>query len=251
VLAAAQFALRLRAGQTVLDADFDALLPESQRVFSYRFWTPVRVAARASSWLTEAGATRVLDVGAGVGKFCLVGGLSSSLRFVGLEQLPELVQTADQLAHAMGIDDQVCFVQTDALGVALPSFDALYFYNPFDESTLQEGDSSAARVESRDGRLAREVAWAEQLLQGLPAGVLVVTYNGFGGRVPDSFDLQRAQAMGLCVLRLWRKSERAGSGGHWVEATMATELISPDEDEAVLVLPHQRSARQRLDDDEA
>ena len=40
-------------------------------------WTPVHVARRAAQFLVTGPETRVLDVGSGPGKFCLVGALAT------------------------------------------------------------------------------------------------------------------------------------------------------------------------------
>src|SRR5258708_32599839 len=72
------------------------------RALSGQHWTPVAVAARAADLLTRAGATRILDVGAGVGKFCIVGALSTAAEFVGVERREGLVQVARRAAAQVG-----------------------------------------------------------------------------------------------------------------------------------------------------
>ena len=56
------------------DAQLDALLPRVMRRVSSVYWTPVRVARRAAQIFDDLGVSRVLDVGSGPGKFCIVAG---------------------------------------------------------------------------------------------------------------------------------------------------------------------------------
>ncbi|HEY0465790.1 MAG TPA: hypothetical protein VGC79_16365, partial [Polyangiaceae bacterium] len=53
------------------DSLFDAQFPRYVRERSAQYWTPVAVAARAAAIFREQGATRILDVGCGPGKFCV------------------------------------------------------------------------------------------------------------------------------------------------------------------------------------
>jgi hypothetical protein len=60
----------------------------------------------------------------------------------------------------------------------------------------------------------------------MPKGTYLVTYNGFGGKVPDSFELLRAKPTGESLLRLWRKSRVRSRGGHWLEYDDSTVWAS-------------------------
>ena len=92
VLSSAEIAAALRALRCPTDCTFDRLLPEALRVVSGEYWTPLRVAVRAACWLEDVGVRSVVDIGAGVGKFCVVAALASNCRFVGLEQRRWLVE---------------------------------------------------------------------------------------------------------------------------------------------------------------
>ena len=70
---------QLAAGLPVSDARFDRLLPPGLVRLAALHFTPVAVALRAAAWLTEDGADQVADLGAGVGKFCLVGKASEPI----------------------------------------------------------------------------------------------------------------------------------------------------------------------------
>lgn len=222
----AQIRERLRAGRLVTDHDFDLWLPDLVRHHSRRHWTPVGVAMRASQWLAERGVSRVLDVGSGAGKFCVVGALSGTMSFVGVEHRRSLVEAARSLATTFDVAERATFVHGDTSSVDFRSFDALYLYNPFEENLVASSQWIDASVDVNPLRFFRSVSKVEQLLSKMPIHSHVVTYHRFGGRIPDSYDLELARVAGTSLLRLWRKTRRADCGGCWLELDDSTLLKS-------------------------
>ncbi len=218
---------RLRAGQFVSDADFDCWLPAEQQTISDRFWTQVGVSIRVTRWLHERGIERVLDVGSGVGKFCVVGAMATPMVFTGVEQRPYLVEAARTLAARFGVAPRATFVTGRLEAVDFRDFDALYFYNPFGENRFPAADHLDDTVELDRKRFDRDIAEAEYLLERMPKGAHLATYNSYGGRVPDSFDLIHTKVAGHNLLRLWCKSARASAGGYWLELEDSTLLREP------------------------
>lgn len=225
---------RLSAGQFVADADFDLFLPEDHQRVSSRFWTPIGVSLCVTRWLSDAGAQRVLDVGSGVGKFCVVSALASQMSFTGIEQRPHLVTVAEELAQRFSITSRVTFVGGRLEATDFRDFDALYFYNPFGENRFPLADHLDATVEINRRRFDRDVAEAEYLLDRMPVGTHLATYNSFGGRVPDTYELVHAKVVGINVLRLWKKAQVEGVGGYWLELDDATLLRKPGGNELIL-----------------
>ena len=104
------------------------------------------------------------------------------------------------------VRERVSFV-TGALGAAtVPVADAYYFFNPFVQYWLGVDHPVAAGADAIDSRLADDVAAAEDLLRNVPVGTWILTYNGFGGRMPASYQLVRADEELRGALRLWQKS---------------------------------------------
>lgn len=161
----------------------EAAIPEHLRHLSAVHWTPAAVARRAIEWLAPAPAMRVLDVGSGVGKLCLLGARSTTSHWYGVEQEGPLVTHAREAARSLRLEERTCFVHADALAIDWSSFEALYFFNPFDPGT------DVARVEAR--------------LAGLRPGVRVVTYCGFGGAIPAGYDLMARETIEHGELALW------------------------------------------------
>jgi len=217
-----EIASRLRAGDLIGDDEFDAWLPASLRGPSVRYWTQVGVAVRVARWLRSRGVCSVLDVGSGAGKFCVVGALGTGLSFTGVEQRGYLVDCARSLAARFCVSGRARFVHGDLDAVDCQLFDALYFYNPFGENVAPPAARLDETAELGRGRFDRDVATAQGVLSRMPVGAYLATYNGYGGRVPDSFDLEHAKVAGRSLLRLWRKARDEEAGGYWLELEETT-----------------------------
>jgi SAM-dependent methyltransferase len=192
---------------SMLDRELDRLIPKELRHLSAMHWTPVRVAARVATLLCTKHDTRVLDVGSGVGKVCSIGALSALGTWVGVEQHASLVESASALARALGVEDRTRFLNADAFSIDWNEYDALYFYNPFELGLLDGPDPSRPR--------SIQIARVQDRLALLPSGTRVVTFHGFGGVMPPSFELlyhERVPDVGL-DLTMWiqRTSGRMAS----------------------------------------
>jgi SAM-dependent methyltransferase len=211
---ARRIAADLRARRPVTDAEFDALLPPGLRARSGDYWTAVEVATTAVGWLVDGGATRLLDVGAGVGKFCTIAATQAELRVVGVERRAHLVDAARALAQALGVETRVTFVAGDLDAVRLDEHDALYLYNPFSEGLYPRASRLDDSVAIGPGRAQADIDRIEQALVTVAPGVQVVTYGGYGGRVPDSFRCVHAADFDGGRLRCWQQGA-AGARG-WI-----------------------------------
>lgn len=199
-----ELAFALRCG-VATDADFDRLFPSPIRDVSATYWTPIRVAVRVAEWLDEQGVRRVLDIGAGSGKFCVVAALAGRAEYVGFEQRHRLVAAARRLAKLFDVEDRVSFVKGTFGVTPLPEVDAYYLYNPFGENLYADDGCLDREVELGVDRFRRDIAAVERLLVHAPVGTCLVTYNGFGGRVPDTYQAIHVNRELPSLLRLWRK----------------------------------------------
>jgi predicted RNA methylase len=195
----------LRDRRSLPDRMFDYYLPKALRSVSSQHWTPLVASMRGAEWLTDFGIDSVVDVGAGVGKFCISAALACSARFLGIEQRPELVAEASRLARTFGVDDRVSFMCRTFERGALPEAEAYYLYNPFGENLLSHEMRIDSRVELSADRHLRDSRAFEDMLWALREGTYVITYNGFGGCMPESYEEVRTDRSLPSVLSLWRK----------------------------------------------
>ncbi len=192
---------RVRTGAHVWNAQFDRLLPFYFRRLSIMHWTPVHVARRAAQLLVTGPKTRVLDVGSGPGKFCLVGAMATLGHFTGVEQRPHLVEFSRSFARKYAIP-RVHFLRANAEDLNWSRYNAFYFYNPFYEN-LDPDKKIDERVELSPALYNQYIRMAQERLAEAPSGTRVVTFHGMGGEMPDGYErvLQEFQDTGF--LELW------------------------------------------------
>ena len=193
-------ALRRHIG--VHDRAFDGLYPDSVRRASSTHWTPVSVALDAAAWLAPEPGVRVLDIGCGPGKLCCIGAAARGGTWHGVERDPGLVDAANTLARMLDLDGATSFTAGEMESVDWRTFDSLYFYNPFAASLF-----GPAPFAKRIGwtMLTEQIERTEALLAELPTGTRVVTYEGFGGDMPDGYVLTHAEMVRDGQLALWIK----------------------------------------------
>lgn len=189
----------LRRRQPVSDAELDRVFPDELRDRSHLHWTPVAVAIRAAELLAPSSDLRVLDVGAGVGKVCVIGALVTGAVWWGIEQDAVQVAAAHHAAWALGIGHRTRFVHGDGSRLAWDEFDAFYFYNPFTTVMLAPHASPFVRYATIQSTLRR----VEQRLAVARPGTRVVTFHGFGGQLPAGFTQVEREPAGEGALELW------------------------------------------------
>jgi hypothetical protein len=194
----------LAAGRPVTDVAFDRIYPERIRKLSDRFWTPVDVARLAARLFASHGARRVLDVGAGVGKFCVIAALTTDLELMGLEQREGLVGVANDILRAFDVP-RVTMMAGSIDAVDLESYDGLYLFNPFEEGGFEPSEWIDKSVTLSFERAQRDVGVIEAHLARARRGTCVVTFHGFGGAMPEGWIHLAAETREKAFLRLWVK----------------------------------------------
>ncbi|WP_235832342.1 methyltransferase domain-containing protein [Flavobacterium zhairuonense] len=180
----------LKLNITVEDAAFNELYPRRIKRLAARHWTPVAVAKFASEYLVDRPNKRVLDIGSGAGKFCLVGAASTTGRFYGVEQRASLVKLSKKIAERHYVTN-VEFIHSNINKINFSDYEAFYFYNSFYENI----DSSC----SIDKTIAPErelfysySKYVKEQLEKTPVGTRLVAYWSNWEEIPDSFKLEYA-----------------------------------------------------------
>lgn len=186
---------------SIEDEKFDLIYPRQIRELSLTFWTPVAVAAEAAKLLVMAPSIRVLDVGCGPGKFCLVATSLTDGRFTGIEHRSDLVAAGRQAAADLGITN-VGFVQGNVLDFAFADYDAFYLFNPFEENLL-DGHKIDRLVPLSPELFKRYTNHVSAQLGARPIGTRVVTYMGYADDIPACYSCE--EALFGDDLKLWIK----------------------------------------------
>nr|WP_214070139.1 methyltransferase domain-containing protein [Mucilaginibacter sp. dw_454] len=181
------------------DAAFDWLYPEHFQLMSLRQWTPLAVAKKAAEYLNVKGA-RILDIGSGIGKFCMVGAHHyPDSEYFGVEQRHELVHYARIAKKYLGLDN-ASFIHANITQVNFHEFDHFYFYNSFYENIDRE-NAIDDTIETSYSLYDYYTRYLQSVLKDKPPGTRVVTYQSLGEILPNDFK-QADQSFGT-LLRLW------------------------------------------------
>jgi SAM-dependent methyltransferase len=183
------------------DGAFDCLYPKHIEEISHKHWTPLSVVRKAAQFLSEPDA-RVLDIGSGVGKFCLAGAqYCPDTFFFGVEQRHELVLYGEEAKQYTQLAN-VHFFHANMTQINFKEFDHFYFYNSFYENvdTLQRIDDT---IETSFGLYKYYTQYLMNALDQKPSGTRLVTFQSLEEEVPSSYTL--ANVSYDTLLKMWIK----------------------------------------------
>jgi SAM-dependent methyltransferase len=191
----------LRLNIDVPDEEFDLIYSERIRKLSRRHWTSVSTAKLVSEFLAEKSGTRVLDIGSGVGKFCMVGASHTRGYFVGVERRGDLFEIANTLTASYDIKN-VKFIHSNITSIQFRNYDAFYFYNSFHENIAAYGQI--------DNKVKEDLClydlytlFTYEQFSSLPAGTRIVTYHSPPEIIPATFRL--IYSLKDDLLNFWEK----------------------------------------------
>jgi len=195
----------LQEGRSVADSFFDQVFPPAIQKLSNTHWTPVEVALEAIKLLSFKEGTKILDVGSGSGKFCLVSALArKDSQLFGVEQRDYLNLVAREIAQDLQLKN-VTFIDGDAFSLNWNEFDAFYFFNPFWENHLFPHQRIDVNVPVKKENFEHYINQVILRLEKLKKGTHVITYHGFGGKFPPSYECVHFKTCGSDQIKLWVK----------------------------------------------
>lgn len=147
---------------------------------------------------------RVLDVGSGCGKFCLVFAASGPGKVTGIEQRPNLHETALAAAELLGVKNAT-FLCGRMEDLDWKGFNTFYFFNPFYERIAYRRGMDD-RTPPHAALYFEHLRVVRQKLDEVKSGSRVLTYHGMGGRLPPDWSLIRSEEIHTDELQLWVKA---------------------------------------------
>ncbi|WPR77067.1 methyltransferase domain-containing protein [Algoriphagus sp. NG3] len=188
--------------QTISDEWIDQLYPIKLQKLSGTHWTPVEVAKKAIPFLTEGKRQRVLDLGSGSGKFCLVAAtLCKDAQLVGVEQQENLVRLSRKIAAELQLEN-LTFLHSNLLDLDFNQYDSFYFFNAFEELiNLKDRVDKSKELDEITHQSYIQVIG--QKFEQTPQNTRIVTYCGECDEIPDSFVLVHTGNRGK--LKFWQK----------------------------------------------
>jgi hypothetical protein len=146
--------------------------------------------------------SRVLDIGSGVGKFCMVGACCTDGYFVGVEKRDYFVEISKKIAKSYNIKN-VNFINSNITEINYSSYDGFYFFNSFYENIALSGHIDQEGV--GDLHLyKRYSAYTYNQFYSLLNGARLVAYCTDSEIVPTSFQLVYCLQGGL--IKFWQKN---------------------------------------------
>ncbi len=168
------------------DEAFSRLLAPELNLLSRRHWTPLKIARKAALYLAADKNCRILDVGSGVGKFCLSAAYyAPDAFFTGIEQRGALVEQAETMRRFLRLDN-VDFHHGNFTQVDFSNFDHFYFFNSFYENLCGTDKIDDSILYSCELYNYYNRYFFKQLEQK-PDGTRLVTYHSSGDEVPPCY----------------------------------------------------------------
>lgn len=168
-----------------IENEFDSSLPKELQNLSSIYFTPVDVIVKAVKWLGPNADDKILDIGAGVGKFCIVGAKFSNAQFTGVELRSNLVDCANTIKKTENLNN-VSFINANITSIDFDSYTSFYFYNPFVEHKAVKDwiDKSIPFSEEKHTEYSEYIV--SQLIKK-PVGTRVVTYFSPDFYLPSTY----------------------------------------------------------------
>jgi hypothetical protein len=165
-------------------------------------WSPLYITRKVVSYLAPIDEVKILDIGSGIGKFCLAGAFyKPSVSFFGVEQRKNLVAIAETAREKLKFNN-VHFIHRNFTQLDLNAYDHFYFYNAF--------------FENLDGaeKIDNEIAYSNELynyysiylynqLEKMPIGTRVATYCSWEDEIPPDYQVEETHFNNL--LKFWIK----------------------------------------------
>jgi SAM-dependent methyltransferase len=185
------------------DEIFNSLYPYSIQQLAIRHWTPLRVARTVVDFLTPNGNEQVLDIGSGIGKFCLAAAhYKPSAFFNGIEQRVHLVQLAEEAQIKLQLHNAK-FRHGDFTNIDFNEYQNFYFFNSFYENLFEEQRIDDS-IEFSGELYHYYTRCLHKKFDDMPPGTRVVTFHSLEDEIPFSYHAVASKFNNR--LKFWIKS---------------------------------------------
>ena len=170
------------------DDQFNQLYPPAIAALASRHWTPIQIAKEAAAFLAVGQAPKILDIGSGVGKFCMVGAYyHPTAQFSGVEQRGALTSIAQDLSKKMGLNNTQFFTG-NFTEINISAYHHFYFYNAFYENLI-DNDPIDQLIEQSPELFNLYNRKLYKALKALPVGTRIATFHSSEHEMPSSYQV--------------------------------------------------------------
>lgn len=168
------------------DAIFDSLYSLRAQQLSSIHWTPIEIAKKAAAHLTAGSGKNILDIGSGVGKFCIVAAhFFPEFIFHGVEQRKTLVDEAIIAQNATNTLN-VNFIHANFNELDMEHYDHFYFYNSFSENIFHY--KPIDNLVDCSAEIYHEyLTQFYELLEDKPSGTRLATFHCPDNYIPSGY----------------------------------------------------------------
>jgi SAM-dependent methyltransferase len=184
------------------DLQLNKLYPEPIQSLAHRHWTPLNIVQMAAPFLVTHPGVKVLDIGSGVGKFCLAGAYYKPYAsFFGVEQRKDLIAHGEKARRILGFEN-VHFIHSNITELDFTQYDHFYFFNSFYENIIDR-DKIDDTIEQSTFLYNYYHRQLYKKLNEMPAGTRVTTFHCLDDKIPMDYHLVDSKAGAL--LKFWIK----------------------------------------------
>lgn len=191
----------IRLNIKILDREFDLIYSNKMKKVSDIHFSPIEVSKIAARFLVDKTGMRILDVGAGAGKFCMIGSACTDGIFTGVEQRKHLHDLSKSISQKYNLTN-VAFINSNITDISFKDFDGFYLFNPFYENMNVLGKMDDL-VELKRELYDEYSLYVKKQLDLKPIGTKLVTYFSYLTEIPQSYQLQYSDFEGK--LKMWEK----------------------------------------------
>ncbi|MEO6548802.1 MAG: methyltransferase domain-containing protein [Ferruginibacter sp.] len=168
------------------DDQFDLLYPASMQSLARDHWTPLEVIRKAAAFLAADKNVKILDIGSGVGKFCLgAAHFMPHAYYTGIEQRLSLVEYAENTRINLDFEN-IEFIHGNFTQLDFGNYDHFYFFNSF-----YENFGFTEKIDNNvDHSHKLYQYYTQHLMKQLelkPVGTRLATFHSLEDEIPKDF----------------------------------------------------------------
>ncbi|WP_332470472.1 methyltransferase [Leptospira abararensis] len=184
---------------------WDSSLPEKFQTLSPFQWTPISVIERTWKYLSTNEVTSLVDLGSGVGKFCIYLSILSnhSIDILGLEDRVDLVDVSESLKEHWDTP-KVQFRKQNFLQEFPEGHSHYYCFNPLYE-TMKGNHSIDLQKQKSANQFLKDLQTLKQNLLLLKPKTKLITFHGFGGSYLPGFRIVLKEEVSGGEYLIWER----------------------------------------------
>lgn len=184
------------------DFQFNQLYSSSIQTLAQRHWTPLGVARKAANFLAAESNVRILDIGSGVGKFCLAAAhYKPKAFFNGVEQRRRLVDYGEAAKEILNLEN-VSFMNGNFTQIDFRNYDHFYFYNSFYEN-ITGTDKIDNSIDYSLELYNYYNRYLYKQLEQKPPGTRLASFHSLEDEIPQGYHIVGSEMNDL--LKFWIK----------------------------------------------